>query len=64
MGEIFVYIFIGFAAIILAFLIYNAMRCNHEWEEHGVRVYCKHRHCTVDAYCLICTKCGKVKVIK
>lgn len=64
MDEMFVWIFIGFTAIVLAFLIYNALRCKHEWEEHGVRVWDKRRKHTVDAYCLICKKCGKVKVLK
>jgi hypothetical protein len=50
--------------VLIGFIIHNCVKCRHEWEEHGIRVYCKHRQHTVDAYCLICKKCGKVKVIK
>lgn len=63
-GYLFGGLFVFGMAALLSCMIYDDMRCNHEWEEHGIKVYCEHRHCTVDAYCLICKKCGKVKVIK
>jgi hypothetical protein len=55
--------FFGLVALI-SFAIYDSAKCNHEWEEHSVRVWDKRRNCSADALCLICKKCGKIKVIK
>lgn len=50
MDEMFVWVFIAFAAVVFVGMLYDNLKCKHEWEHHE--------------YYLICKKCGKVKVIK
>jgi hypothetical protein len=57
-------LFFGTSAALMICILVDTMRCKHEWKETGVRVYCKRRKHSVDALCLTCKKCGKVKVIK
>lgn len=58
MGATFGWVFIGFIAIVFVCILYDSMKCKHEWEEH----YFEKGGAT--KYYLTCKKCGKVKVFK
>ena len=58
MGEMFVWIFLGLGALVLVAMIYHALKCNHEWEQHTFEIG------GATKYYLTCKKCGKVKVLK
>ncbi len=49
--------------IMILFYIDN-IKCKHTWEQHGCEIYDNRIKGTRKACCLVCTKCGKVKVIK
>ena len=63
MGEMFVWAFIGFVALIFVGMLYDNLRCRHEWEWHEAKVYDKKRG-IANVLVLTCKKCGKVKVLK
>ena len=58
MGEVFAWVFIGFIAIVFVCILYDGMKCRHEWEQHTFEKG------GATKYYLICEKCGKVKVLK
>ena len=58
MGEMFVWIFVGFAAVVFVGMLYDNLRCRHEWEQHTFEIG------GATKYYLTCKKCGKVKVLK
>ena len=58
MDYIFVWVFIAFVSLVFVGMLYDNLKCRHEWEQHtfekgGARYYY-----------LTCKKCGKVKVLK
>lgn len=58
MGATFGWVFIGFIAIVFVCILYDSMKCKHEWEQHkiekGGAAY----------YYITCKKCEKVKYLK
>lgn len=58
MDYIFAWVFLAIVVIIIGAVLYDNMKCKHEWEqqtfEKGGAKY----------YYLTCKKCGKVKVLK
>ena len=64
MGEMFVWILIGFAALVFVGMLYDGLRCRHEWEHHCEDVYYPKHNGFIRTTFLVCKKCGKVKVIK
>lgn len=64
MGEMFVWIFIAFAAIVLVCMLYDNLKCRHEWEQVHDTKYDNVGFREKYPIVLVCTKCGKVKVIK
>ena len=58
MDYVFVWVFIAFAAIVFVGMLYDNMKCKHEWEQH------KFEKGGATKYYLTCKKCGKVKVLK
>ena len=58
MDYVFAWVFIGFVAIVFVCIIYDSMKCKHEWEQH------KFEKGGATKYYLTCKKCGKVKVLK
>jgi hypothetical protein len=58
MGTTFAWVFIGFVALVFVGMLYDNLKCKHEWKEH----YFEKGGASI--VCLICKKCGKVKVLK
>lgn len=48
----------GFVSIILICMLYDILKCRHEWEQH------KFEKGGAIKYYLTCKKCGKVRVLK
>lgn len=64
-GKILVGIVIfGFVGIILVCMLYDILRCKHEWEQKTYSAIDYTSLTKVTKVCLICKKCGKIKVIK
>lgn len=64
MGEIFGWVFIAFIAIVFVCILYDSMKCKHKWEQHSYSVMDYTTLNKTTKICLICKKCGKVKVLK
>ena len=58
MGATFGGVFIAFIAIVFVCLLYDNLKCRHEWEQHT------YEKGGAKYYYLTCKKCGKVKRLK
>lgn len=58
MGTTFAWVFIGFVALVFVCILYDNMKCKHEWEQH------KFEKGGATYYYITCKKCGKVKYLK
>lgn len=58
MDYIFVWVFIAFVALVFVGMLYDNLKCRHEWEQHTFE------NGGAKYYYLTCKKCGKVKVLK
>jgi hypothetical protein len=58
MDEIFVGVLIVLIIIAFPAMLYDNLRCRHEWVRHTFEADGKIK------YCLVCKQCGKVKVLK
>ena len=58
MDNIFLYVFLGCIVVLFICMIYDNMRCKHEWEQNTFETG------GAEHYYLTCKKCGKVKVLK
>ena len=58
MGATFGWVFIGFIAIVFVCILYDSMKCKHEWEQHNFIDSGATRNY------LVCKKCRKVKYLK
>jgi hypothetical protein len=64
MGEMFVWIFVAFAAAVFVCMLYDNLKCNHEWKQVHDTKYDNIGFRDKYPVVLVCTKCGKVKVLK
>ena len=64
MGEVFAWAFIGFVAIVFVCILYDSMKCKHEWEHCSSYIYDPKTGLNIKVTYLLCKKCGKVKVLK
>lgn len=64
MGEMFVWIFVGLAALLFVGLLYENLKCKHEWEQVHDTKYDNVGFRDKYPVILVCIKCGKVKKIK
>ena len=64
MDYIFVWVFIAFAALVFVGILYDNLRCRHKWEQKTYSVIDYTSLSKVTKVCLVCKKCGKVKVFK
>ena len=58
MGATFVWVFIGFVALVFVGLLYDNLKCRHKWEQYSFEKG------GAKYYYLTCKKCGKVKRLK
>ena len=58
MDYIFVWVFIAFVSLVFIGLLYDNLKCRHEWEQH------KFEKGGASYYYITCKKCGKVKRLK
>ena len=64
MDNICIYVFLGCIVVLFGFLLYDNMKCNHEWEQKTYSAIDYTSLNKVTKVCLVCKKCGKVKVLK
>ena len=64
MGVTFAWVFIAFVAIVFVCILYDNMKCKHEWEQKTYSAIDYTSLNKVTKVCLVCKKCGKVKVLK
>lgn len=60
----FVWIFVAFAAAVFVCMLYDNLKCIHEWEQIHDTKYDNMGFRDKYPVVLVCKKCGKVKVIK
>lgn len=64
MDYIFVWMFIAFVALVFVGMLYDNFKCRHEWEQKTYSVIDYTTLNKITKVCLVCKKCGKVKVLK
>ena len=64
MGEIFVWIFVILGTAVLLTMLYDTLKCKHEWEHCNTYIIDPHTGLNVKVTYLLCKKCGKVKVLR
>lgn len=64
MDYIFVGVFIAFVALVFVGLLYDNLKCKHEWEQKTYSAIDYTSFSKVTIVYLICKKCGKIKVLK
>ena len=64
MDNIFLYIFLGCVVVLFSCILYDTMKCKHEWEQKTYSAIDYTSLNKVTKVCLICKKCGKIKVLK